>query len=157
MQRQVRFWLYGGWSHRPHRRRKWHHPKWPCRLSRWVPHHIWRCGRIDQFIRAQVQWQPPQRLHCHTWAHINPVVRRVSRRISINAITQPRSYMIQHTSHILHKFTLVQHTSEYAKSYYNTKFKYRSSGSKDSFYANISHHCSNTCQFMITSHKSIIN
>ena len=27
--------------------------------------------------------------------------------------TQPRSYMIQHTSHILHKFTIVQHTSEY--------------------------------------------
>ena len=37
-----------------------------------------------------------------------------------------------------------------------TKFKWSSSGSKGSFETNISHHCSNTCQFVITSHKSII-
>ena len=38
--------------------------------------------------------------HYHTWAHINPVYHEGSRFI---ANIQPRSYMIQHTCHMLHK------------------------------------------------------
>ena len=54
-----------------------------------------------------------KRSHCHTWTHINPVVRRVPRRVSINDLQQPRSYMIQHTCHILHKVHRYISSSEY--------------------------------------------
>ena len=47
--------------------------------------------------------------------------------------TQPRSYMIQHTSHMLHKFTSSSKYIGVRKELLQPKLKYSSSGSKASF------------------------
>ena len=59
-----------------------------------------------------------KRSHCHTWTHINPVVRRVPRRVSINDLQQPRSYRIHiHVTYYI-KFTDTFHHQSTNKSYY---------------------------------------
>ena len=42
------------------------------------------CNRTAQFIQDQVRLSPLTRWHAHTFTHINPVVRRVSRKTSVN-------------------------------------------------------------------------
>ena len=80
------------------------------------------CSRTDQFIRAQVQCQPPEWSRSHTWAHINLVVRRVSRRTSKHPTYKPKSYMMQHPCHMLHKVHKYSSSIEYELRLLQTMF-----------------------------------
>jgi hypothetical protein len=44
------------------------------------------CDRTVQFIQDQVRMSPLTRWHTHTFTYINPVVRRVSRKTSVNQL-----------------------------------------------------------------------
>ena len=59
-----------------------------------------------------------KRLHCYTWTHINPVVRRVPRRVSINDYNnQDRTGFNIHATYYI-KFTDTFHHQSTNKSYY---------------------------------------
>ena len=59
-----------------------------------------------------------KRLHCHTWTHINPVVRRVPRWVSINDYNnQDRTGFNIHATYFI-KFTDTFHHQSTNKSYY---------------------------------------
>ena len=59
-----------------------------------------------------------KRSHYHTWTHINPVVRRVPRWVSINDYNnQDRSWFNIHVTYYI-KFTDTFHHQSINKSYY---------------------------------------
>ena len=59
-----------------------------------------------------------KRSHCHTWTHINPVLRRVPRRVSINIYNnQDRTWFNIHATYYI-KFTDTFSSSEYETSCY---------------------------------------
>ena len=59
-----------------------------------------------------------KRSHCHTWTHINLVVRRVPRRVLINDYNnQDRTWFNMHATFYI-KFTDTFSSSEYETSYY---------------------------------------
>ena len=59
-----------------------------------------------------------KRSHCHTWAHINPAVHRVPRRVSIQpTYNQDRTWFNIHvTLHKVHKYSSIHQST--IKSYY---------------------------------------
>ena len=59
------------------------------------------CNRAIQFIRAQVLKPLPRQLVCCTWAHINPVVREITRDFNLSTTySQDRTWFSNHTSHV---------------------------------------------------------
>ena len=59
-----------------------------------------------------------KRSHCHTWTHINPVVRQVPQRVSINDYNnQDRTWFNIHATYYI-KFTDIFHHQSMNKSYY---------------------------------------
>ena len=92
--------------------RRWHAPEQELvavMMAMVTTYHHHRCRLLYQLSQNRAIYKNTstmaarKRSHCHTWANKNPIVRRVPRRVLIQPIKQPRSYMIQHTCHMLDK------------------------------------------------------